>query len=380
MKIIYITNARMPTEKAHGYQIAKMCEEFARAGVEVELVVPKRHNNIKENAFSFYDLERNFKIKYINTSNFLKYTKTLKEIAFYLQSILFLIKTSFLKINKDVIIYTRNLEIAWFFALQKHKTIFEAHTWPESKKFLYKLFLKPIKNIIVISKGIKDEFLSNNLEYKNILVAPDGVDLERFDIDITKEEARRKLNLPLDKKIILYTGHLYKWKGVQILADSTKYLDRDTIVYFVGGTQDDRKNFLIHNKYLINNKKIVSIPCRPNKEMPLWLKAADILVLPNIADKKISSHYTSPLKMFEYMASKRPIIASDLPSIREILDESCASFFCSGDSNNLSRAIKDLLANPKLQQKISQSAYIKVQGYTWQKRAQKILDFIKKII
>ena len=56
MKILYMANARIPTEKAHGYQICKMCEEFSSAGVEVELWAPTRENSIKKNAFDFYNL------------------------------------------------------------------------------------------------------------------------------------------------------------------------------------------------------------------------------------------------------------------------------------------------------------------------------------
>ena len=65
MKIIYIANVRMPTEKAHGIQIMKMCEAFSLAEFEVELVVPWRFNKIEENAFDFYGVKRNFKIKKI---------------------------------------------------------------------------------------------------------------------------------------------------------------------------------------------------------------------------------------------------------------------------------------------------------------------------
>ena len=73
MKIIYITNSRVPTEKAYGYQISKMCEEFADAKNEVELWTPVRQSNIKEDIFSFYNIKNNFKIKEIKSFDFLRY-------------------------------------------------------------------------------------------------------------------------------------------------------------------------------------------------------------------------------------------------------------------------------------------------------------------
>ena len=59
-KIYYITNARMPTEKAHGYQIAKMCEQFAALGHQVVLAVPRRFNTLKDSIYTYYDIEENF--------------------------------------------------------------------------------------------------------------------------------------------------------------------------------------------------------------------------------------------------------------------------------------------------------------------------------
>ena len=60
MKILYIANARIPTEKAHGFQICKMCEQLSLQGAEVELIVPKRKNKITQDVFQYYDL------KYVN--------------------------------------------------------------------------------------------------------------------------------------------------------------------------------------------------------------------------------------------------------------------------------------------------------------------------
>ena len=106
------------------------------------------------------------------------------------------------------------------------------------------------------------------------------------------------------------------------------------------------------------------------------MKAADALVLPNKKEEKISELYTSPLKLFEYMASGRPIIASDLPSLREVLDENSAVFFESGDSSQLAESIKNILNNENLGRSISSRAFEKVKNHTWENRAKKILDFV----
>jgi len=374
-KLIYITNARIPTEKAHGYQICKMCEEFSNVGQEVELVVPKRNNNIKDDLFSYYSLKNNFKVRYISSFDFFKWEKILGKYSFYLQSLFFLLNIFISKFQKDAILYTRSPEIAWVCSY-KGKTIYEAHSWPESKIGLLNFFLKKVYKIVVISNGLKDEFINNGYKEENILVAPDGVDIEKFDISISKEEARKKLNLPQDKKIAMYTGHLYKWKGVQTLADAAKLLPDDYIIYFVGGTKRDREKFIIKNKELIDKGKIVSVLHQPHNQIPTWLKTADILVLPNSGKEKISSKYTSPLKLFEYMVSKRLMVASSLPSFKEILGNNCCIFFTADDSIDLANKIKTA-ANSSLNfDNVVGSAYLKTKEYTWKKRANRIINFI----
>jgi len=102
------------------------------------------------------------------------------------------------------------------------------------------------------------------------------------------------------------------------------------------------------------------------------------LVLPNSGKKKISSNYTSPLKLFEYMVSKRPIIASDLPSIRDVLNDDNSYLVAPDDCVALGAGINKILRNKKLSDKISQNSYNDVKNYTWHDRIGLIIDFIKK--
>ncbi|MEK7072214.1 MAG: glycosyltransferase, partial [Patescibacteria group bacterium] len=208
-----------------------------------------------------------------------------------------------------------------------------------------------------------------------ILVAPDAVDLDQFlDIKESKEELRQKLNLPINKNIIVYTGHLYKWKGVQTLAEASSFLTDHELVVIIGGTDKDILDFKNKNKDLRN---ILIIGHLPQYLIPSYLKAADVLVLPNSAKSTISSTYTSPLKLFEYMASQRPIIASDLPSIREILNNGNSVLVEPDNSKKMAENIMLILQNSLLSDKISKQSYNDVQKYSWSKRANSIVNFIK---
>jgi glycosyltransferase involved in cell wall biosynthesis len=369
MKIIYIANSRLPTEKAHGVQIMNMCEAFSQQGIDVELVVPWRFNKIKEDPFDYYDIKRTFKIKKLPSIDLVRFGK----IGFLIQSISFA-KCVFWRVlfQKTDVIYSRDELPLFFLSFFKKNIFWEAHQG--ELNFIVKRLFKKCLGIITISRGLKDFYLKYGANEEKISVVPDGVNLEKFDINISKEEARKKIGLFSNKKIVLYMGHLYGWKGADILTGAASFLGSDNLVVFVGGTEKDVGKFKIKNA---NLKNIMIVGHRPHQEIPYWLKAADILVLPNSAKEKISQFYTSPMKLFEYMASGTPIVASGLPSIREILNKENAVLVQPDNSASLAAGIEKVLKNSDFSAKISRQAYLDVQNYTWDKRAKNILDFIK---
>ena len=385
MKIIYLTCSRIPTEKAHGIQIMQMLEAFSNF-TEVELVIPKRRNLIKQDAFDYYGVKRNFQITWLPVLDLVPLDKYIGHLGFWLTSFSFLVSASFyLLFRKFDVLYTRD-KMMLSLALGRKNIIFEAHTFPK-KYFFYKWLLKKVKAIIVITEKLRRLYLEKGISAKKVLTAPDGVDMDRFSIKKTKEECRLQLNLPLDKQIVLYTGHLYQWKGVDALLEAARQFPMvrpcsppsvfnqflKTLFVFVGGTEKDIAEFKEKAKGISN---VMIVGHRPYSEIPYFLKAADVLVLPNSASEEISKSWTSPLKMFEYMAAEKPIVASDLASIREILNENNAFLCKPDDSKSLRGAIENALQNPVLSAKIAQRAFNDVQNFTWTKRAKAILNFI----
>ncbi|OQA39080.1 MAG: D-inositol 3-phosphate glycosyltransferase [Parcubacteria group bacterium ADurb.Bin316] len=369
MKLYYIVNARIPTEKAHGVQIMKVCEAFAEAGLDIELVVPNRINHLEDDPFDFYNVKRSFKINKLFTVDLIKFGR----IGFLIENSLFSFSAFiYLFLKTDSIFYTRDEISAFFLSLISKKVFWEAH---EGRfNFLVKKNIKRNGGIIVISDNLKKFLVEKGADERKIFVARDGVDLKQFIIKESSEECRLKLNLPQDKKIVLYTGHLYKWKGVDILAEAAQYLDNNFLVLFVGGLEQDIKRF--KEKYSVNNN-INFIGWKTYDLMPYYMKAADVLVLPNSAEEEISRLYTSPMKLFEYMASGRPIVASDLPSIREILNERNAVLVESDQPSKLASGIKKVIEDPNLAMKISQQALSDVAQYSWKNRAENILHSIQ---
>ncbi len=367
MTLIYIANARIPTEKAHGIQIMQMCRTFANSKFDVELVIPKRFNYIKTDPFQYYGIKRSFEIKKLPCLDLIVLDKYIGHLGLWVESFTYFISLFFYLLFKNPsLIYTRNVLLLPLTFLKKN-VFFEAHTFPRNYS-LYSPFFKRLKGIVVITQKLKDLFVQKGISPDKILVASDGVDLEKFNIKETKEECRKKLNLPLDKKIVLYTGHLYQWKGVQTLVAASEYLPANVEVYFVGGTTKDIRDFRLQTL----NLKLKIVGHKPYSEIPCWLRASDVLVLPNSAKEEISKSWTSPLKLFEYMAAKKPIISSDLPSLREVLNEGNAILVKPDSPEELAEGIKKALENPGLANKISEQAFLDVKQYTWDNRVKKI--------
>lgn len=376
MKIAYIVNVRMPTEKAHGLQIMKACEAFANIGAEVALYVSDRQTLIKKNEFDYYQVNKIFTVTRIRSIDIFKFEKTLGKVCFWTQALSFLYNLNKIKLKKDVVIYTRNIEIAWLFSIKKYKVVYEAHAWPSSKIKTLNYLLKKVSFIVCNSKGTQQKFVEHN--YKNTIAVPNGVDLERFSNIKSDDSIRDSLELGNANKIIMYTGHLYEWKGVDVIIETAKLLNNQVEYKFVliGGTEKDYLKYsdIIKNNQL-NNVKLIK-HCEPYL-IPAYLALADVLLLPNVPTSEESVNFTSPLKLFEYMATGKPIVASKLPSICEILNDSNSILVEPNSPVDLLRGI-NLALNIELVEKITVQALSDVSDYTWIKRAQKIISFVNK--
>lgn len=394
MKLIYIANARLPTEKAHGYQICKMCEAFAQNEVEVILFHPQRYQTDiqlkNQTIFQYYSISESFEIRTLNNIDLIVLNLWLPSkifpFLFLFNSILWALYAVLeAKKEKADLYFTRDLTVAFWLTKLGLPTICEVHTIP---KKVTKWFLQQLKNngnlklLVVLTSFLKKELIGLGFSDQNIHIAPDSVDLLLFKNLPTKQECRQKLGLPEHRKIIGYIGRFRTMemeKGIPELVQAMGKLpcfnENEPLLLCVGGPMNTVKNYLeLAHKNNIPNNRFQFRDRVANIEVPLWLKACDILTIP-WQWNQFSAYYTSPMKLFEYMATGNPIIASDLPSIKEILSHNQNALLCtSGDIQAIADSIKLLLENPEFSDKIAQQALLDVQNNTWYARANKIIQ------
>jgi len=375
-KLIYITNTRIPSEKANSYQSMQMCNSFAKVYDKVEMWVPNGINTkemkpYENNPYKFYGIKNTFDIKRLLTIDYWWIHNLNQRIWSHFDAITFASTVLFKlkKENSTTPIFTRDWYVLKILLLGKrlgfikHKIFYEAHKFSDRLIENY----KKCDGLVVINKYLQELHYEKGIT--NILESHDGVNFDEYK-EITNYTYEKK-----DKYTLVYTGNLFKWKGVHTLVDSLKYVNENIELIIVGGSNEVLDDF---KKYVddIGLEDIIFTGHIPKQETIKYVQKADILFLPNSAKDKMS-FYTSPLKLFEYMAAKRPIIASNLPSICEILeDNKNATLFEPDNPKDLADKINWTLENDCTD--IVKQAFEDVQKYTWDKRAENIKEFMEK--
>jgi glycosyltransferase involved in cell wall biosynthesis len=361
MRIAYVSTARIPDDWGHVIQIMKMCEAFADAGHTVELIVPLRARTRRDDPYAFVGAKPVFTITKLpcidlSATGDGKVPYWLRTVSFFLSVVAY----RFLK--RHDLVFTR--EPAARFFVQSF--VFEAHAVSPSVIAA----AKAAQAVVAITSFIREELIDAGVYAERILVAPDAVDLTTFAHTESKESARTRLGLPLDTKIALYLGRVDRWKGMDALFAAAALLPKDTRIAVIGAEEKDIPE--LHRLY----PDSMFIPFRPYKEVADNQAAADVLLLPNTGQNAMSARYTSPLKLFTYMASGIPIIASDIPSVREIVDDASALLVAPDDAEALAEGIIYTLQHAEQACVRAKHARTLVERYTWDARARAILTSI----
>lgn len=373
MELIYIQNARIPTEKANGYQIMKTCEALVDAGIPLELVVTNRATTGLPDPFVLYGCKRTFSITRLPVIDWMS---VWPRVTFLIEQWTFRRSLKKWISQKSTVThaYTREAEVA---KLLKDwgvpNVTLELHAVPTAQHLQA---AGTADGIVCLTRSMEQQ-IRQHLPKARTVVIPDSVDLALFDPPVTRAEARQRLGLPEDQRIIVYGGRfstMEQGKGLAQLDTAVAQLatsGTSVRLYLVGGTRGEFET--IEKRPPAATTACVAAVSREN--LALYYRAADALVMP-FPNTPHYAHEMSPLKMFEYMASGTPIVASDLPSIRDILDESSAYLYPADEPSALSSALAVCLVDTAKSASIAREARTRVERYTWQARALAIKAFI----
>ncbi len=382
--LIYISDGNLPSKMAHTIQIAKMGQALAQKVDNFELVtggdISSTLRGMDREFQTRYGLNKKFKLvrlpMHIKTNY--PFPPDYQRQAFFKLAALYAC------LKSPSLVYTRGFRTAELLLSIGIPVLYEQHhpmkAHSEDRPFLTD---KNLVGFVTISPQLGETYLKYGLSSEKLLIAHNGVDLANFLPYQSKEFARQKLSrqksskiaqlCESDRKIVLYSGHLYEYKGVPTILETALLMPEYTFV-LVGGWESDINRVKetcdrqsIHNVFTIGHV--------PQSELASYLYAADVLLLPTSKSWE-QAQSTSPLKLFEYMSVNRPIVASALPNIMTVLREGENALLVLPDEPlAFKTAIEKLCQNSALATSIADRAFQEVQNFTWDNRAKNILQF-----
>jgi glycosyltransferase involved in cell wall biosynthesis len=375
-RIACIAPSYLPSRRANTFQVMKMAGALVELGHTVQMIVPLpggRHPENLGTGLAWPDLGEHYGLRVEFGIEWVPVSVPLRGYDFGLRA------ASRTRAFESDLVFTRHPQAAAAAVLRRLPTILEVHDVPHGKMgpLLMRLFLRSrgARRLVVIS----DALLADLAREFRLPQAPfavverDGVDLDRFADLPGPEAARTALGLP-ERFTAGYTGHLYAGRGVETILDLAGRLPAVQFL-LVGGRDAD----LARVRSAAAGLENVSLPgFVPNVDLPTYQAACDVLLMPYGEKVAASSGgdiaaYLSPMKLFEYLAAGRPILSSDLPVLREVLDEDTAVLLPPGDVDAWAAALADLRADPAHRARLGAAAKTAAAGYDWRARAERIL-------
>lgn len=372
MRIAVITNSRIPSLTANSIQAMKVCQALVQLGHEICVFAPRETEPANwEMLASHYGLNTPFEIRWLPSE------KTFKRYDFTLYSV-----RAANAFNADLV-YTWLLNSALLGSWMGYPVVLEMHAevvgrvgpwmmrrfWRARGQKRMLATTRPLRDCIETVAGL-------TFPEDAVQIAPNGVDLDRYENLLDPADARRRLGLD-EKPTLGFTGHIYPGRGADLLFDLAQRMP-DVNFLWVGGKPDD----LDYWRARLADAGAANVTMTgfvENSRLPLYQTAAEVLLMPYGTSISASSgqdiaEVINPMKMFEYMAARRAIVSADLPVIHEVLNENNAVFCEPGNVDVWENKLRALLVDEKRRGQLARQARKDVEKYTWVERARRALD------
>lgn len=372
MRIAYVFDRPLPARQTDSEQALQTIAALSRRGAAVCLVLPAHgaRPSARELA-AHYQVRGDFEVVYAPTpfGGFelgRKWWHALRAIELP-------------AVAAADVVYTRNFPT--LFALSRARQPFAYETyrpWSDQFPVLAPLFRRSMAppfflGAVLHSHFARDRYAALGVDPGRLLVAHNGHDPSRFLSPPPQRELRATLGLPLERKVVVYTGHVNVTKGLDTVLRMARQLP-DVSFVLVGSEGRGVIETLARRSH-----NVTLVPWQPFDNVARYLLAADVLLQPpSRVPLKLVGNTVLPMKLFLYLAAGRPIVAPDLPDMREVLKhDHNALLVPTGDNDAAARAIARVLGEPALSQRLSAGARDTAAGLTWDARAARILAFLE---
>lgn len=371
MRIACLSTSSVPSRTANSLQLLKVCQSFVALGHEVKLWLPGRMPDV-----TWDDLARRYGIQHRFPIQWVRSNPQLRRYDYG-------IKAAWRARRwRPDLYYSWSYQAAAVTSRLGWPTALEIHD-RQTGRFgprLFKTFVtgkgavRVLPTTQALLKWLERRY-NVRLDPPLGIVSPNGVDLDRYMELPSAEEARKDLNLP-QRFTAVYSGHLYQGRGIAMILELAKR--NSTCSFVVAGGEPPAVSTWRSKAASAGLDNVLFLGFIPNQDLPLIQAAADVLLMPHelrVIDSSGSdiAPFTNPMKVFEYMAAGKPILASELPIIREILNEEIAILIEPEDIEGWDLAFKRVQKDGDLRRKLAENARQHVQQHTWQARSQKIL-------
>jgi glycosyltransferase involved in cell wall biosynthesis len=276
------------------------------------------------------------------------------------------------------LVYTRNLWIAWMAILFRQRVVFDHYRpWPDQipplQPLIYRLFCSRRFLVnICHSDYTRGKYLDLGIPGDKLRCVHNGFEPSRLENRVPIEEAKRNIEIPVDRKTVVYTGRVNHKKGLDLVIAAAKWLPEIQFV-LVGSKGDGPIEALAKD---VPNVRIV--PFQPPERLTDYIFAADLLLIPpSWAPLAKYGSTVLPLKLFFYMASGRPILAGETPDVMEVLKHGQNAFLCKPDDvDALVAAIREATGDAGSAARIAAAALADSAGLTWSARVHKIAEIV----
>lgn len=384
-ELVLLANARLPSERAQSLQVLQAAGSFARAGLSTSLVHARRRATPTLPAgvdlCTHYGLPSGPRptlvpVPCIDAIDLVP--RALQYLPARVQELSFS-RNAARWVRRErprAWVLSREVEAARHLARAGQPGLFlELHRVPGGaarRRWLLEA-ARAARGVVAISGGVAEDLVALGVERERVTVAHDAFEPARFAHAPKREVARAQLGLGTGP-LVVYTGGLLEWKGVEVLVDAAREMPGVRFA-IAGGMPTDVERLRARSQGLVNVRLDgFQDPAR----VPLYLAAADVLAVPNRSQPAISARYTSPLKAFEAMAAGVCVVASDLPSLREVFTHDRDAWLVApDDARALAAGLRAVLADPALRARLAAALAARAPQNTWDARAARLVHWME---